>query len=433
MVKQFKLKKLVLFLSISSVIVQTYAAGFQRWGLDAASIGNDHAERAAITEDASASYYNPAGLVNIKNQQFVGGVGPTLTDIRFHGTEAVNTLPNSSPQAVAVQGGTFRLFPYGHYAAPITNRIIFGLSVVEPFGFHTNYRNTTSLRYTAIQDSLDVVDISPSLGVALTDKLSVGVAMDFERMNGQFYYATTAIGQTTDTTSYNSGNDWSYGYRLGILYQFTPKTRVGIAYQSQSSHQISGNSQYSGPLAVPNGVQNSVLKMNVMLPPTTTVSFFHSPNDRWDFMGSVSLTQWTVTNTITMNNVGGTSGGGYVNTLRVPLIQGYGNAWNYAVGTNYHVNDKVMLRAGVGYDQTPSNNNYRNVQLPDSNQVNMAIGSHIQATPTIGFDVGWTHSFMTNTRVNNVSQVTGDQIATTNGSVRQSMDVYGLQVKWDIL
>lgn len=434
MAKQFNLrKKLILFLLVASVSPHLFAAAFQLWGLDAASIGNYHAERAAITEDASTSYYNPAGLVQIKNQQFVGGIAPTATDIRFRGTEAVNTLASPGPKAVSAQGGSFKLLPFGHYAAPISDRVVFGLSLAEPFGFKTNYGNSTPLRYTSTLNTLDVYDLSPSLGIVATDKLSLGLGLDFQRLTGEFDYATTAVGAAGDTLSTNTGNDWGYGYHLGALYQFTPSTRVGLSYHSQVVHQLSGTSKFIGSLTGASGSQYSSLKARITLPPTTTFSAFHTINSSWDVMGSVSYTQWSVSNNMMLKNVGGIKGGALTNNLRIPLIRGYSNSWNYSVGANYHINDKMMLRTGVGYDKTPSDNSYRNVQLPDSNLVAVALGGHIQATDTLGCDIGWTHVFAMNTRVNNVSQVAGDQIATTNGSVQQNSDVYGLQVKWDIL
>lgn len=430
MIKRSSLKKLMLFLSISSTCSYSYAGTFQQWGLDAISIGNYHAERAAITEDASTAYYNPAGLIAIKNQEMIGGIAPTMTDLRFRGSESVNTLPITGPQTVSAQGGSYKLYPFLHYAAPLNDYFVFGFSIVQPFGYKTNYGNSTLIRYSSSLNTFDVYDFTPSLGIAFTSQFSLGLGFDFERLSSEFDYYTSAPGQVTDTVSTNSGNDWACGYHLGALYQFTSKTRVGIAYQSQLSHRLSGTSQYNGPLA--GGVQLSSLRMRMMLPPTTTLSAFHSFNSQWDLMASASLTQWTVTNNTVLNNVSGISSAGLTNHLQVPLVQGYRNSWNYGVGANYHINDTVTLRTGIGYDETPTTNASRNVQIPDSNKVAVAFGAHIQATNTMGFDAGWTHLFYSDVNVN-YAQSAGIQTATSNGSIQQNTDVYGIQAKWDIL
>lgn len=429
MIKGFTMRKILLLASAISFCGNSYASAFQLWGLDASSIGNDHADRAVIT-NASTSYYNPAGLIQIKNQQFVMGLAPSMTDIRFHGTQAVNTLANTSPQPVSVQGGSYRTYPFLHYAAPIADTIVFGLSIVEPFGFKTNYGNTTLARYTSTLDTLDVYDFTPSLSFSYGDKFSWGVGIDCERLKGEFDYSTTAAGQTIDTVSTNSGNDWAYGYHLGILYRFSPQSRVGLSYHSSVTHKLSGTSKFIGSLA--SGIQTANFKSEITLPATTTLSGFHQLNSHWDIMGNVSFTQWTATSNLNLKNIVGLQGGA-LTQLQVPIIQSYQNTWNFSIGTHYHVNDKLLLRAGIGYDESPTSNHYRNLILPDSDQIAMAIGTFIQATENMGFNVGWTHLFYMNTRINHVSQAAGDQIATTNGTVKQGADIFGLDMKWDIL
>ena len=72
MAKKFYAKRLFLFMSAAGFISFTHqasASAFQLWEQDSATIGNYHAGRSAEAPDASTSYYNPAGLVRIKNQQ----------------------------------------------------------------------------------------------------------------------------------------------------------------------------------------------------------------------------------------------------------------------------------------------------------------------------------------------------------------------------
>ncbi len=132
-----------------------------------------------------------------------------------------------------------------------------------------------------------------------------------------------------------------------------------------------------------------------------------------------------------LNNTSGVLNGEPTNTLPVVIHAGYNNTWNYSLGANYHLNDQWLFRSGVGYDQTPTVNAYRNLQLPDSNRIALALGAHYQASKALGFDAGWTHVFAMNTRIYNVTQVIGDETVKTNGSVAANADVYALQVIWN--
>ena len=442
MANRFNIKRLILLMSAAGTIAlhQTaMAAAFQLWEQDGASIGNYHAGIAAEAADASTSFYNPAGLTRIKNQQFVIGGDPVITNFRYRGTIAVITLEDPNPQPTTAQGGGFNFVPFGHYAAPINDNLVFGVSIVIPFGLKTDYDVNSIVRYAATLTQVKVIDITPSLGLAFNDKISIGVGFDAERITADFnnYPTAGASDILFDSQSKNTGTGTAYGYHLGVLLSPTPDTRFGATYHSQVVHHLKGHSMLTGPLAnsITGGTQYSGnLRANTTLPPTTSVSGFHTINNRWDVMGSVTYTQWSVFKNLILNNAAGiNSEFMQTNNLQIIVAEHYHNSWNYSVGANYHATDQWMLRTGVGFDQTPSNNNYRNLQLPDSDRIAVALGTHYQATQTIGVDVGWTHIFAMNTRINNVQQPIGPEIVTTNGSVRSSADAFGLQLKWDII
>lgn len=439
---------------VLGVANHAWAAAFQLWEQDGATVGNYHAGRAAEAADASTGFYNPAGLVRIKNQQIVLGVDPIMTDFKFRGT--VNTTAGSpqffttstGPVPTTVEGGTSNLVPFFHYAVPISSWSVFGLSLVAPFGLDINYGYATNMRYALTMASLRVYDLSPSVGVAINDKLSVGGGIDIERARAEFDSAATVPGvSVSDTLARNIGSSNALGFHLGILFQSSENTRYGLSYQSKITHHLNGNSTFVGSLAnsddmgnAAGGVQgNSGLKANINLPATTAFSIFHTFNPTWDVMGTVQFTQWSILKDVILQNVSGAVVNPLAfgvpiasNSIIVDIPQHYRNTWNWSLGANYHVNKKFMLRGGVGYDQTPSKDAYRNAILPDSNRIAVAIGAHLQVLRTLGFDAGWTHLFCVNTRINNPPEVAGAQTVNTIGSVKASADIVGLQMKWDI-
>lgn len=447
-IKRFKLHHLFLTMAASGVLINSaQAAGFKLWEQDAASIGNYHAGVAATANDASTAFYNPAGLVRIHNQQLVTGVDPVLLSFKFRGTVRLATasgLATPQTQSAVAQGGNTAFLPFLHYAAPITDDLIFGFSVAVPFGLKTDYGHETFARYAATKTSLNVLDISPSLGYAINDKWSVGAGLDFQHAEAEFnIVAGLPNDPTFDTAANNSGRSNAFGYHAGILFQLSEQTRIGLAYQSQVVHHLHGSSHFMGNLAnfeFPGSLLDPVsgfqasdhLRAKVTLPPTTMLSIFHAFNPTWDVLGTISYTQWSVLQQLVLKNVAGVEGAEASNSIVAVFPENYRNAWTYSVGANYHLNEQFMFRTGLGYDETPASNRYRNLQLPDSDRIVVALGAHYQATKTIGFDAGWTHFFAMNTRINNLTQTIGDQVTTTDGSIRGSADIYGLSIKWDI-
>lgn len=416
----------------------SYAAAFQLWEQDGGSVGNYHAGRAAIAEDASTAFYNPAGLVRIPNQELVVGVVPITTDFLFDGTIAVEMIDDNDQRPTVAQGGSLSYVPNLHYAAPITPNVVFGLSVVIPYGLQTDYGNQTIVRYAATTTSIQVIDVAPSLAIAITKALSIGFGADIEYSKAEFDLVAGVIDPILDSSANNSFHGNGVGYHAGVLYQFTPTIRLGLAYQSKVTHDFTGTSTFSGMLAnvedpdLPGEQSNDNLNTTVSLPATTTLSFFAGVTPAWDIMGTVSYTQWSVFKDVVLNDVSGIDTDINVsNEITVIIPQNYRNTWNYSLGANYHVNEQWFIRTGAGYDETPSNDEDRNLQLPDGDRIAFALGAHYQATKYLGFDIGWTH-FFNNTVPIYLSQTVGGQITTTNGTVTGNADVYGFQMKWDM-
>lgn len=441
----------VFFLMMTAGIISFHenamAAAFQLWEQDAANLGNYHAGATAIADDASTNWYNPAGLIRIKNQQIVLGADPVLTDFRFRGT--VNNLslinPDTSdllgPQPVVAQGGNPAIVPFFHYATPINRCLAFGFSATVPFGLETNYGSDSFVRYSASLTQVKVIDLSASLAFAINDKLSFALGPNWQKLTAELNEYVGAFDPSNDSLSKNQGTSYAWGYHAGLLYQFTPKTRLGLDYHSKFVHHLYGHSTLTGPIA--NGFNggsqySDSFRSTATLPAITSLGIFHSVNNCWDIMGNISYIQWSVFKDLILQNVAGLQNDETMslvatNSLIVTIPEHYRNSWNYSVGANFHPNEKWILRTGLGYDQSPASDTYRNLQLPDSDRIAIALGGHYQATKTVGFDLGWTHIFAMNTRINNITQAFGPELVTTNGSVKSSADAYGLSVKWDLV
>ncbi len=437
--KVFTKRRLIALLgaaNLLSISTGVFASAFQLWEQDAASIGLYHAGYAAWANDASTAFYNPAGMTLIKNQQLVvAGVG-VMTDFKFDGNVTVNTIKaGKAALPTDAQGGNFSFIPAIHYVAPLADHATFGFSIDVPFGLKTNYGQGTPLRYVATLTSANVIDISPSLAAQVTDKTSVGVGFDIQKMTAEFDQVGTFAGQ--NLPSQNKLSDTGYGYHLGALYQFTPTARVGISYHSQVAHHLTGSSKltfspllskFFGPQLYSNNAY-----VNLKLPAYTALSGYYLIHPKFAVMASAIYTQWNTFQFLTLNNFAAIVIPLKASTtVQVTVPEHYRNTWNLSIGGEYYATSDITLRAGVGYDETPVSNAYRNVQLPDNNRYVIALGGHYQATKSVGVDVGWSHFFLEKAHVNPPPLALGAVVVTSNGSVEGGADVFGAQVTWNM-
>lgn len=457
---------LLIRLSLASIFTgfssMAFAAGFQLMEANGAGTGDYYAGGAASALDASTAFFNPAGLVLIPNQQVVLSGVNIFSDVDVKGSttwsnpssvgalnhELGTNYPDSYTAYGSRQAGGYAFIPGFDYAAPINSGLVFGFSEAVPFGLSTDYGQNSQFSYETSQTSVQVIDLSPSLGFKITDKLSGGFGVDADHVDATFdsVAGLPVLGSapnTYNTVSDNDASGWGYGWHTGLLYQFTPDTRVGIDYRSKVSVTVDGTSSFQGPLAGgpttlignynPNvSFDNSNLTASTTLPASTMLSVYHQFNPVWATMASVVYTQWSVFNSLTLNNVEAANAVLGPEQIDVYIPQGFRNTWRAAVGASYQPDENWLFRAGLGYDESPTVNEYRNLRLPDGNRFATAIGAHYQFNKELGADLGWTHLFIQDGQVNDYI-VQGSQITTTTAKAESSANLIGLQLTWNII
>ena len=435
------LKLVALGMMLAGFTNQAAASGFQLFEGNAVNMGDFGAGGAAIAEDASTAYYNPAGLVRLTTPQIVVSATGIRSKANFSGksTWSVPGTSLSSTLEGSADGGGPALIPAFHLAAPINDRIVLGFSLTAPFGLATDYSNDSVVRREATESSVKAMDLSPSIGIKVTDQLSIGLGIDYQNLDATLNsvalipVSVSPAPTYVEANSQNQASDWAFGWRAGALYQFTSGTRVGLNYVSKVKHHLTGNSTLAMPgLTV--GSDNATA--DITLPATTSLSIVHDLNPCWTLLGNVSYNQWSVIKYITLNNIASVMPD-LINKKLIPtkgsvtLPENFRDTWRVAIGTNYKLNDHWLLRAGLGYDQTPVANEDRGVRLPDGDRIAVSLGTHYQPTKAIGLDVGYTHLFIKDGDIDHTVPIGSSQVHTV-GTSKNAADLLGLQLTWSI-
>lgn len=445
-----------------------HAGGFSLYTESSpAATGNFAAGVAAEGADASIGWYNPAGLVLIHEKQSVfGGVG-VFPKVALTGS---STFRQSSLAGTAtavetysdLKGADNGLVPSFHYALPVSDNTTFGVSMVSPFGLATDWKTDSPVRYQGTYTEIITTNLSPEFGTRLSDNFSFGAGLDlqyarvkFNRMLGNPVLSSIiASGNpyALDTESFNKGNSLGIGFHTGVMAMFNDnRSRIGLNYQSTVRHKFHGFSRLTGllannnenianPLLEPTVAKSTGLSSNsIHLPNIVTLSGFHNLNEKIDLLGSVVYSGWGSFKTIRLNNVVAPSVSttpatfGNITQVRAnsSTEQNYKDAWRFSVGANYHVNDVFMLRAGTGFDQTPTNDVDRDVRLPDASRYALSVGAHYQMRENLGMDIGYTHLFSkNNSGVNKADAITPTSSFGVNATSSSHADLVGAQLVW---
>lgn len=273
--KKTVLKSAILAATLAPTM--TMASGYKINEQSASGVGNAYAGQAAMVEDASVVFYNPAGMVHLDRPQLTAGFSYLSGDGEFSngtGTDAAGN-PIAAGDGTYSDGGDFlgsAVIPFFYYARPVGDNMAIGLGLFTPFGTNTDYDADFVGGGFADQTQLKSFDIQPTFAYKINDELSIGGGIDIVYMKGLLsksvdsvpYSAALDAGfaQATNNTvevplsdaQYQdfeghyevSGDDWGTGWNLGLMWKPTDKTTIGIAYRSEIEVNLEGDSEFEG-------------------------------------------------------------------------------------------------------------------------------------------------------------------------------------------
>ena len=447
---------------------QAFASGFQLEDeFSTTEVGLAGAGGAAYAQDATTNFSNPAGMVNLKNPEFVAGGTIIDSSSKFSG-QACGGLNSAAGQPfngcnlspASANGGTTSFVPEFSYAMPLTDRLYAGITMSAPFGLSTNYGDNTTLRYQATKSNIETIDINPGIAFKFNEQFSLGAGISAQEMsadlNNHFNLfpdqtvvrssPVTVTRQYTDSSVKNSADDWGWGWNLGALYQFSPGSRVGLSYRSAVQHDLQGSSKYSGGSGTQtvNGFVSGTgsyptyktdTSADIKLPATTTASLYQEINPKWAMLGSIYYTQWSSIQNITLKDVALINTQAPGNPLIAPpqsrpvtYPENFRNTWRYSLGTEYKVTDALTFRAGGSYDQSPVNSTDRTIRLPDTNRWEGALGAGYRINKNVKIDAAYLHVWFQDASINQV-----DKVSSSIGTVNVDANLYSLQATIDIV
>src|SRR5574343_2074647 len=218
------------------------AAAFQLLEQNASGLGTAYAGSAAVADNASTVFFNPAGMTELTGFQLSAGatgVGPSYQYRNNAGVESGG------------DAGSWAAVPNGYMSWQMSKDLYLGFGVSAPFGLATEYNTPWAGAAQAIKSEIKTINFNPSVGYRVNDKVSLGFGINYQTIDGELTRTGVAL----------KGDDASWGWNAGALFTLSPAMRVGIAYRSAIKHRLEGDLTGAAPTAIP-------IRADVELPDT---------------------------------------------------------------------------------------------------------------------------------------------------------------------
>lgn len=417
---RFKPSHLWLSLIFSSYQLTGHAAGFALSEQNASGLGNAYAGAAAVAEDASTIFFNPAGMTYLEGTQIVGA----LHLIRTTGDFDDRNSQRAGIRPLGNEGGDFgglAAIPNVYYKQDLNEQVKFGIGIGTPFGLKTHYDKNWLGRFQALKSELKTININPSLAWKLNDQWSFGFGVSAMWAQAEL---TSAVNLGAAESSVNNkGKDWGFGYNLGAIYQVTPDTRLGLSFRSKVEQHLKGDarSPFTTFNAVPGSTLNTDITADLTLPETLSLSSFSRLDERWDLLADVTWTRWSQFKTLTVVRDNGS------NTILGSTQEHWNNTLRYSLGLNYRYSDTIKLRTGIAYDEEAIDNNHRTSRIPGNDRVWLSFGASWQYSPQTRFDAGYAHLFIKEATIFDDQRTTTPSKGLIDGKYNGSADILSLQ------
>lgn len=357
---RFRPLSVALALTFLLAAVPAFPSGFQINSQGARAMGMGLAF-AAVADDPSAIFFNPAGLGWQKHfEAEIGSSFVTKTQGDFVGE---NPYPGAG--RIEQEHKTTFVLPTVYVVAPLTSEINLGLGIFSQYGlgFRWDDAETFSGRFIAQNAVIQTADLNPVLSFQPFPAFAVAVGADYRVSKVQLERNQAAINPFTNSAvdvahiKLNSDltDNHGWGWNAGILLRPVPQFSIGAAYRSKIKvdyegtakfeQRPTGNAQFDAIVAsqLPQGEH----------PVTTSIEFPESVNlgaavtlpGAFTVSGEADWTEWSSFQSL---------------DILFPDLTGrdlhratnWKNSWAYRVGIEKKFSN-VAVRAGYYRDKTP--------------------------------------------------------------------------------
>ena len=311
----------------------------------------------AEADTAEAVFAAPAGMARLEGTRITVQGIVASSQSSFDVDQGKTTVDGGNPD----KGDAPVVIPSAYYVRQLDDRWHAGVSLSVPTGFGSNYGSTWAGRYETVDFSLVYVSLSPAVSYRFSDKLSFGLGANIN------YTAENSEKKVNQPFTEEDGKLVSdldgvgVSVNLSVLYQFTPRTRAGIAWTSDSEADMEGNVRLRkleprfDQIVTELGVKNINTKVTNTLPQRVLAGFYH------EFESGKSVTldgMWMNFKDFKISNL-------ELNGTNVNISQPdiYNNIWAATAGAGFPVNERLTYKVGAAYLSQAVDDEDRTLQM----------------------------------------------------------------------
>ena len=387
------MKKLFLSLLASVTLSSAFAEGYQVNVLSTKQTGMGHVGT-GMKLGAESMHFNPAGLVYLNGHMDMSvGISGIFSNARYKNGDYSAKTDNSVGTPV-----------YAYVGYRIYDNLAAGISLTTPYGNSLKWPQAWKGAHLIQDITLKSYIIQPTLSYKILDNLSVGVGLQIAMGNVNLSRALLPVGALVPilgadyqdvvpvSATLDGKSKVKLGYHIGVMYDVCDKVTLGLSYRSRvrmkvkegtaeldyASEKIKDLLDATGQIPP---LDKGTFHAQLPLPSNTTFGVSYRPTDRWELALDLQFVGWSAYDSLNVvfNE----------KVLKIEDIKAeknYKNTMIYRIGAQYMATNRLDVRLGLYYDQSPIRKNNYNPETPGMGKIGISTGCSFEPYRNLQID-----------------------------------------------
>lgn len=416
------MKKFIAIAFLSMTTVYASAEGYQVNAQSTKQSGMGHVG-AAMKLGAESMHFNPAGLSFMTNSIDLSvGMSATFSNVKY--TEGNYTHKADNAPATP-------MFLYAGFK--INEKLSAGISVTTPYGSGLNWGQNWNGAYLVQDINMKSFSFQPTVSYRVCDRVSIGAGMMVMMGNFSmsrallpagafnalepFAQMVPGLGDMVNkykdvaavSTMLSGDADIKLGYNLGLMYDINDKFTLGVSYRSKVAMRVSEGKATldyvdetglkntlgklneilvaagKGPIGIP-PLDKGTFNAELPLPSNWNVGLTYKANERLLLSGEVQFVGWGAYKELNVQFSEEVLGG-----YNIQADKKYMNTRIYRIGGQYAATNRLDVRLGAYYDESPVRSEYLNPETPSMNKLGLTTGLSFRPIDRLSVDFAFSY------------------------------------------
>lgn len=370
------MKKLILLAVCAFGSYASYAGGYRVSAQGQRALAMGHTG-VAVVNSAELAFFNPSGLVYLENKLNISaGVTGVISNTRY---QNLDTRQSAETENILST-------PFNFYATyKINDWLSAGIAIYTPYGSRVEYEDNWAGGDLVNNIDLKSIYFNPVIGIKLHENFSIGGGPIYVNGGVEFnrnLNREQIPSESPANVSIEAKGVSAWGWVASATFKPSDAVTLGVSYRSKIDIEAEGGDVSFENITLPATQFDATLP----LPAELTFGFSVQATEKLLLATEFNRAYWGVYDELSID----------FSNPNIPdsrNARNYKNATIWRIGAEYNLNEKIDLRAGYYFDESPVQSGRFAPETPRNDSHGFTTGLSYNVTTKLAIDASFVYLY----------------------------------------